>query len=75
MRNNYKNIKQFGLRFKIELNILSVYGGRYTKNKITTNSDKVYTNSRGLIVSAKGEYFTVISINSLLLYENKHYLQ
>ena len=65
-----------GLRYKnIELDTLLVYNGRYIKNKITTYSDKVYTNFRRLNVSAKCEYFTVISINSLLLYENKHYLQ
>ena len=41
-------------------------------------SDKVYTNFRGLSVPEDGvecESFTVISINSLLVYDNKYYLQ
>ena len=39
--------------------------------------DKVYTNFRGLNVSEHDiecEPFTVISIDSLLVYENKYYL-
>ena len=41
-------------------------------------SDKVYTNFCGLSVPEDGvecESFTVISINSLLVYDNKYYLQ
>ena len=34
----------------IKLNALLVYDDRYTKNKISTYSDKVYTNFRGLNV-------------------------
>ena len=40
--------------------------------------DKVYTNFRDLNVpedDIECEFFTVISIDSLLVYENKYYLQ
>ena len=50
----------------IELNALRTYG------------DKVYINFRGLNVSqddVECESFTVISFDSLLVYENKYYLQ
>ena len=43
-----------------------------------TYSDKVYTNFRGLNMpkyDIECEYFTVISVDSLLVYENKYYLQ
>ena len=59
----------------IELNALPVYDNRYIK--IRTHGDKVYTNFRGL---NEPEYdircgsFIIISINSLLVYENKNYL-
>ena len=46
--------------------------------KITTYSDEAYTNCRGLTVPENDiqcESFTVISIDSLLIYENKCYLQ
>ena len=62
----------------IELNALPVYDDRYIKTKIRTYGDKVYTNFRGLNVpedDIECESFTVISIDSLLLYENKYYLQ
>ena len=42
------------------------------------HGDKVYTNFRGLNVSEDDiecGYFTVISIDYLLIYENKYYLQ
>ena len=45
---------------------------------IRTNDGKVYTNFRDLNVAEddiEGEYFTVISIDYLLVYGNKHYLQ
>ena len=63
---------------KNELNTIPVYDDRYIKTKIRTYSDKVYTNFRGLIVPQDDigcESFTVISIDSLLVYKNKHYLQ
>ena len=62
----------------IELNVLPVYDKRYIKTKIRTCSDKVYTDFRGSNVAEDDieyEYFTVISIDSLLVYENKYYLQ
>ena len=61
-----------------ELNALPVYDNRYIKTKRRTNGDKVYTNFRGLYVPEDGiEYgsFTVISIDFLLVYEKKYYLQ
>ena len=62
----------------IELNALPVNDDRYINTKIRTYSDKVYTNFRGLNVpedDIEWEFFTVISIDSLLVYENKYYLQ
>ena len=64
----------------IELNVLPVYDDRYIKNIIRTYVDKVYTNFRSLN-EPEGEielfysHFTVISIDSLLVYENKYSLQ
>ena len=61
----------------IELNALPVYDSRYVKTKIRTNSDRVYTNFRGLNVAEDNigcDSFTVISINSILAYDKK-YLQ
>ena len=61
----------------LELNALPVYDDRYIKTKIRTYGDRVYINFRGLNVpeyDIKCESFTVISINSLLVYENKYYL-
>ena len=48
------------------------------KTKIRTCGDRVYTNFRGLNVpedDMEWEFFTVISIDSLLVYEKKYYLQ
>ena len=62
----------------IELNLLPVYDDRYIKTKIRTYTDKVYSNFHGLNVSEDDiecESFTVTSIDSLLVYENKYYLQ
>ena len=56
-------------RVNIKLNVLPVY----IKNKKTTNSEKVFTNFRGLNVledDMKYESFTVISIDSLLVYDS-----
>ena len=44
--------------------------------KIRMHDNKIYTNARGLNVpedDIECQYFTVISINSLLVYENKYY--
>ena len=62
----------------IRFNALSVYDDRYIKTKIRTYVNKGYTNFCGLIVpedDIECESFTVISINSLLVYENKYHLQ
>ena len=67
-----KNLKN------IELNALAAYEYRYIKTKIRTYDDKVYINFRGLNLpedDIECEYFTVNSIDSLLVYENKYYLQ
>ena len=60
-----------------ELNALPVYDDRYIKTKMIIYGDKVYTNVCGLNVpedDAECESFTVISIDSLLVSENKYYL-
>ena len=62
----------------IELNALSIYDDKYIKTKTRTYGDKVYTNFCGLNVpedDIECESFTVISIDSLLKYKNKYYLQ
>ena len=51
---------------------------RYIKIKIRAYGDKVYNNFCGLNVpedDVEYESFTVISIDSLLVYKNKYYLQ
>ena len=62
----------------MELNALPVYVNRYRKTKIRTCDDNVYTNVDGLNVpkdDIECESFTVISIDSLLVYNEKYYLQ
>ena len=62
----------------VELNALPDYDDRYMKTKIRTYIDKVYTNFRSLNVLENGvecESCSIISIDSLLVYENKYYLQ
>ena len=62
---------------KTGLNALPVYV-RYIKTKIRAYGNKVYINFCGLIVPEdyiECESFTVISINSLLVYKNKYYIQ
>ena len=62
----------------IELNALPAYDDWHIKTKIRAYGDKVYTNFRGLNVPKDGtecESFTVISIDSLLVYENKYFLE
>ena len=64
----------------IELNAFPVYDvhSRYIKTKIRTYGDKFYTILRDLNVpedNIQSESFTVISIDSLLVYDNKYYLQ
>ena len=76
--------KYKAIRIKIEdlknikLNALPVHDDRYIKTKIRTFGDKVYTNFRGLNVpedDKECEYFIVISIDFLLVYDTKYYLQ
>ena len=67
--NHFKNVK---------LNALPVYDDRYIKSKIRTYGDKVYINFRGLRTpedDIECESFTLISTDSLLVYDNKYYLQ
>ena len=62
----------------IKLDALLVFDYRYIETKIRTYGDNVYTSFRGLNVPEDGaecESFRVISINSLLVYDNKYYLQ
>ena len=62
----------------IDLNALPVYDDRSIKTKKRTYGDKVYSNFRGLNVpedDIECEYFTIISIDSLLVYGNKYCLQ
>ena len=62
----------------IELDTLPVHYDRYIKTKIRPYGDKVYTNFRGLNVpkdDMECESFPAISIDSLLVYDEKHYLQ
>ena len=54
-----------------------IYIHTYTKTEIR-NGNQIYTNFRGLNVPEDGiefESFTIISIDSLLVYENIYYLQ
>ena len=60
------------------MNALEIFHDRYIKAKIRIYVDKVYTNFRSLNVPEDGvecESFTIISLGSLLVYENKFYLQ
>ena len=60
------------------MNPLTVYDDRYIKTKIRIYGDKAYTYFRNLSVPQNGvecEFFTIISIDSLLVYDSKCYLQ
>ena len=62
----------------IKLNAVPVYDDRYIKIKLRTYGDKVYINFRNLYVpedDIECESLTVISVDFLLVYENKYYLQ
>ena len=51
---------------------------RYIKTKIKAYGDRAYTNFRGLNVpedDIECESFAITSIDSLLVHENKYYLQ
>ena len=81
MKSYYKKHKAIWTKIKdlknIKLNALPVYGDKY-KSKIRTYGDKVYTKFRGLNVPEnyiESESFTVMSIDSLLVYISKYYMQ
>ena len=60
------------------MNVLPGNDDRYRKTKIRTYDDQVYTNFRGLNVledSVEHKSFAIISVDSLLIYGNKYYLQ
>ena len=60
------------------LNAFPFYDDKYIKTKIRTYGDKFHTNFRVLNVPEDGiecEPFTVISIDSLLVYTSKYYLR
>ena len=62
----------------IKLDALPVYNDRYIGTRKRAYGNNVYTNFRGLNVredDMKCESFTVISVDSLLVYENKCYLK
>ena len=74
-----KSIKTIWIKIEnsknIELDTLSVYDNRYIKTKLKTYGDKVYTDFHGLNVPDDGviyKSFTITSIDSLLVYENKY---
>ena len=80
MKSCQKSIKTFELRLSknIKLNSLPVYDDRYIKSKIKTYVDNAFTNFRALNVledDKEREFFTVIYIDSLLVYVNKYYVQ
>ena len=59
------------------MNALPVFDDRYIKTKIRTYGNKIYTKFCSLNESENGvecENFTIISIDSSLVYENKYYL-
>ena len=70
-------ILSFMLSRKSKLDALPVFDDKYIKTKIRT-CGRVYTNFLGLNVLEDGvecEYFTVIFIDSLLVYDSKYYLR
>ena len=59
------------------MNALPIYDDRYIKTKITTYGCKFCGYFRGLNVledEVECESFTIISVDSLLVYENKYCL-
>ena len=57
---------------------MPVYNGRCIKTKIKTYGDKIYTNFAGFNMpkdDIECKSFTVISIDSLLVNENKYHLE
>ena len=80
MKRSYEKSKEpFGIRlktYKFWLNDEQVYYNRYIKN-VRTYVDEFCTIFCDLNVleDVKCEFFTIISIDSLLAYENKYYMQ
>ena len=60
---------------QIKLNASPVYDDRYIKSKIRTYGDTNFCGLNEPEVDIEYESFTVISIDSLLSYENKYYVQ
>ena len=64
---------------QIELNALPVYDDKYIKTKIKRYGAKGYTNSHTSLNVLEDDIerksFSVISIDSLLVYERKYYLE
>ena len=62
----------------IKSNALPVYDYRYIKAKIRTYVDKIYTNFCGLNIpeaDLECKFFRIMYIDSLLVCENKYYLE
>ena len=62
----------------IKSNALPVYDYRYTKAKIRTYVDEIYTNFCGLNIpeaDLECKFFRIMSIDSLLVCKNKYYLE
>ena len=60
------------------MNASPVLDDRYVKTKIRTCGDKVYTRFCGLNVLEDGvecESFTIISVDSIFVYQSKYYIQ
>ena len=73
-----KTWKDWGLKISWIKCFLRVYDDRFIKTKIRTYGDKNYTSFHGVNVlgdDIECESFAVISSDSLLVYENKCYLQ
>ena len=82
MKNYLKNYKVIWTKIEdlknIELDALPVYDNKYIKTKIRTYRDKVHTNFRNLNVpedNTECESLFFISIDSLLVHNEKYYLQ
>ena len=73
-----KKIKKYKDIKNIDLDDLSIYDSRYIKTKTRTYGDKVCTNFQELDVSERGvecKYFTVVSVDSLLVCDNIYSLE
>ena len=78
MRDYWKIINLIENLKSIKLNAPPVYDDRYIKTKIRTYGDKVCTKFCGLNVPEDNiscESYAAISIDHLLVYDKKYYLQ